>query len=730
MAKKLTRKKKQINELYVETTLDIGKNADNWISFLKRAGYNYKYRFDEQVLIYAQKPDAIACAETKIWNKRLKRWINKGSKGIALITERNGELGLRFVFDLSDTNSNVYGRKFRLWKAEERYTNDIIEALENRFGTMEDKTNLSFAIMSTICNYVVDNIQDYLEELKLVCQNSKLQELSEEQLENIFLNLVTYSTIALTMSRCNLDVDRYLLKNNFDTIEKFNTFETMSILGTATRDFSREMLLEISKTIINIEKEEEKKNNTFEKLNKPIYNEEKTKGSVENGYDLHKEKQLSNTRLNNRKDNESENEIGQIRSNEIGIFETKQEGNIYDANREQPINRSLDDNTKSSDRENRTDDRKDERKIWNNGRNESKRPDGMGRTNEQYSSNSGTNSNKRNNLQLNDEDYTFLVGDIVYIGLKEFTIIDINNIEMVMYENQFPLNQTTVKIKDVLQKIAENPMNDYLKDRKQQKETEKNVFNKWIDTFIEEKGIDLQKVIEIKTEKNTHYFEIGNIVENIKATTLEEQSTIKNTIAKIDFYNGDILDYFKFLAKILANNYEKEEKQPKEQQEKQEHSEHKEIKIAKNIIKENQNIEYFDLHPEIPHEKRNNFRIEDDNLGIGTVKEKFRNNVNAIKILKLCEKENRYATIQEQQILSRYVGWGGLKAVFDDKNASWSNEYEELRNLLSDEEYKNARASSVTAYYTPPVVIRNIYKALQNMGLKQANILEPSCRSR
>ena len=730
MAKKLTRKEKQINELYVETTLDIGKNADNWISFLKRAGYNYKYRFDEQVLIYAQKPDAIACAETKIWNKRLKRWINKGSKGIALITERNGELGLRFVFDLSDTNSNVYGRKFRLWKAEERYTNDIIEALENRFGTMEDKTNLSFAIMSTICNYVVDNIQDYLEELKLVCQNSKLQELSEEQLENIFLNLVTYSTIALTMSRCNLDVDRYLLKNNFDTIEKFNTFETMSILGTATRDFSREMLLEISKTIINIEKEEEKKNNTFEKLNKPIYNEEKTKGSVENGYDLHKEKQLSNTRLNNRKDNESENEIGQIRSNEIGIFETKQEGNIYDANREQPINRSLDDSTKSSDRENRTDDRKDERKIWNNGRNESKRPDGMGRTNEQYSSNSGTNSNKRNNLQLNDEDYTFLVGDIVYIGLKEFTIIDINNIEMVMYENQFPLNQTTVKIKDVLQKIAENPMNDYLKDRKQQKETEKNVFNKWIDTFIEEKGIDLQKVIEIKTEKNTHYFEIGNIVENIKATTLEEQSTIKNTIAKIDFYNGDILDYFKFLAKILANNYEKEEKQPKEQQEKQEHSEHKEIKIAKNIIKENQNIEYFDLHPEIPHEKRNNFRIEDDNLGIGTVKEKFRNNVNAIKILKLCEKENRYATIQEQQILSRYVGWGGLKAVFDDKNASWSNEYEELRNLLSDEEYKNARASSVTAYYTPPVVIRNIYKALQNMGLKQANILEPSCRSR
>ena len=162
MAKKLTRKEKQINELYVETTLDIGKNADNWISFLKRAGYNYKYRFDEQVLIYAQKPDAIACAETKRWNKRLKRWINKGSKGIALITERNGELGLRFVFDLSDTNSNVYGRKFRLWKAEERYTNDIIEALNDPFV----KIQIVFAYTgSQLSSHNIQTINDFLEEL-------------------------------------------------------------------------------------------------------------------------------------------------------------------------------------------------------------------------------------------------------------------------------------------------------------------------------------------------------------------------------------------------------------------------------------------------------------------------------------------------------------------------------------------------------------------------------------
>ena len=95
MAKELTRKEKQITQLYIETLEDVGRNADNWISFLKRASYNYKYKFDEQILIYAQKPDAVACAETTIWNKKLKRWVNKGAKGIALITEKDGELGLR-----------------------------------------------------------------------------------------------------------------------------------------------------------------------------------------------------------------------------------------------------------------------------------------------------------------------------------------------------------------------------------------------------------------------------------------------------------------------------------------------------------------------------------------------------------------------------------------------------------------------------------------------------------
>ena len=479
MAKELTRKEKQITELYIETIKDVGKNADNWISFLKRASYNYKYKFDEQILIYAQKPDAVACAETTIWNKKLKRWVNKGAKGIALITEKEGELGLRFVFDVSDTNSNVYGRKLKLWKVEEKYTEDIIETLEDRFGTMEDKSNLPFAIISTVYNHIVDNMQDYLEELKNVTTNSKLEKLGQEELENSFLEILIYSTIAVTMSRCGLDVNEYIRKDCFKEIENFNTFETMSILGTATRDFSKEILLEISKTVINLEKQEKNKNYTFEKLKQNIYNKENEKGSVENENNLQSERELSNTRLDNR-ENKQESGTRKISKNEASIPKTEQERNIHNASREQQINRPLDTNTGNSEQEDSRDIRTNEEKIWDNRRVESEQSNGMGRTDEQHSSDSRTDSNKGNNIQLeeiqtekeaenasffDDDNYTFMVGDTIYLGLQDFTILNISNGKMTIYDNQFPLDQRTVVIKDIMQKIAENPMNDYLKDR-------------------------------------------------------------------------------------------------------------------------------------------------------------------------------------------------------------------------------------------------------------------------
>ena len=127
---------------------------------------------------------------------------------------------------------------------------------------------------------------------------------------------------------------------------------------------------------------------------------------------------------------------------------------------------------------------------------------------------------------------------------------------------------------------------------------------------------------------------------------------------------------------------------------------------------------------------RNNFKIQDNDLGVGSKKEKYRNNVAAIKVLKQCELENRYATQDEQEILSKYVGWGGIQEAFDSRLDNWNIEYNELKSLLTEKEYNEARKSVNTAFYTPPTVIRAIYRALMNMGLEKGNILEPSCRCR
>lgn len=135
----------------------------------------------------------------------------------------------------------------------------------------------------------------------------------------------------------------------------------------------------------------------------------------------------------------------------------------------------------------------------------------------------------------------------------------------------------------------------------------------------------------------------------------------------------------------------------------------------------------FDLHPEIPKEQRSQYQITNDELGYGTPKEKFRANIAAIQLLKKCEDEDRYATPEEQEILSKYVGWGGLSDAFDETKSAWGYEYLELKTVLTPEEYAAARQSTLTAFYTPPVVIRAMYQALENMGLRSGNILEPSC---
>ena len=340
--------------------------------------------------------------------------------------------------------------------------------------------------------------------------------------------------------------------------------------------------------------------------------------------------------------------------------------------------------------------------------------------------------------------YEFNKGDIVYIATQQYEIRAVDNERVVLVDASFPILNKEMSREEFDKKVKENPANDKLRTGKRiedkVKEESQNVieqdesFNKWLDTFIEEKGIDLEETFTIEENGQLHIFELGNVIDNIKATSKEEQKAIKDMIVKIDFNNADVVDYFKHLAKALVKNYG-QEIQPVNVQEqnniKEQEKPKQEENLKANIKRKRKNkIEYFDLHPEIPLSERNNYKIQDDNLGVGTEKEKFRRNIEAIKVLKLCEEQNRYATPEEQNILSQYVGWGGLQQAFDNRIDSWKKEYDELKSLLTEKEYEEAYKSVVTAFYTPPIVIRTIYKALLNMGLEKGNILEPSCRSR
>lgn len=265
-----------VNEMANETIKYISQSSENWIEFLNTASNNYKYSFSEQVLIYAQKANATACADIETWNKRLKRWVNKGAKGIALLSIENGRSVLRHVFDISDTHSGI-GQDLKLWEVKPSYTNGIIETLENSFGNLEIKDTLAEAIYSSSINLVEDNFQDYLVDLKEVTEGSFLQELNDIELESYFRGILANSIAYMTMKRCGIDPMEHFSLADFEIIKQFNNKRVISRLGAATSDIAEREIREIYSSVINFEKNNKLTNRTFVNNEKMNYhnNEEK-----------------------------------------------------------------------------------------------------------------------------------------------------------------------------------------------------------------------------------------------------------------------------------------------------------------------------------------------------------------------------------------------------------------------------------------------------------------------
>ena len=923
-----------ITDLYGETLTQISKNPDDWMSFLECAAMNYKYPFNDQVLIYAQRPEAVACAKIEAWNKQVGRWVNRGAKGIALLSEDNGYTNLRYVFDIADTNSK-FGKSFRLWSVPKPYEVDIIESLENKYGELEDKSSLGLAIKSVSKILVEDNMQDYLEDLKFYRENSSLEPMTDEAVQLLFQNALENSIAFSMIKRCGLNPNDYFTNEDFTPILAFDSYETITRLGVATSEISEMGIREIYNTIKKLRINEINKIRTFDIDKDLSYDVSESRETVErrnnDEYNLHTQRGLRDTRPSDTREQDSSG--GQIRNDEVKVLEREQEISIHNSINEQSTSRTLDEYSRSSNGESRTDSIRNESQREDNRTNETTRPYEMDRLNEQLEDISRGDSSERIDLRLNNydpsqskthyvvvdekinqilsttphlrksnkeikdfiqnekdvakraeylkgifnKDYTGVIVDDQMYGYKTFdngilfwkgNFLSRDTESFVSWEDltyhydaMILLNQLNDRIEplpsvtDQLSFIDENSeksvsdleftqefVDRYLTEQHRDTKfsiyeqfskslsTENNInylknlygisgatstikgagigvntdykgvrFNrgyfdasakeqlfkwnyiekriktlihedrylnskeleeypKWLDEkdqereFIEASNNLAEKIIEEPTEEKYEYqYHLGDRV-YIGADEYEILSIGISNVVLYDFryplFNREMSkeefdrkvqenpanDHLKVKVSDIKDNIN-EEPSNIEVNVKEEISlpieEEPEVQ-EENIVpvfekKKSNKIRSFDIHPEIPTSDRNQFKITNDNLGEGSPREKFNNNVEAIRVLKKCEEENRFATPQEQEILSKYVGWGGLPQAFDEKDSSWSNEYSILKNLLDEKEYSQARESTLTAFYTPPVVIRSMYKALENMGLKTGNILEPSC---
>ena len=394
-----------ITELYRRTGVAVAKNPQAWQSFLSAACRNYKCRFDEQLLIYAQRPDAVAVAQLETWNKQFKRWVNKDSKGIAVFDPKGRRNTLKYYFDISDTHEGYYGsRPVPIWQMSERYEQAVIERLSDRFGDVES-TDLASVLMETAKNAVEDNLQDYMPQLKSCTQDSLLEGLDDYNIEVIYRQLAVNSVAYMLMSRCGVDTEAVFEREDFAEIINFNTPATINALGIATSDISEMALREISQTIRDVQIAEKSQNRTFAPQSQTRYDvgrEQAERSNHNEQNHIHQTRGLSYSRpdITDR----ARNSAWQIRFDAQGLSGAAQTSDLpQSADIGRAKQTSLRSGTDGS-YEVGASDKTALQGAGRDGGTERKSTDAMGRADEQYPQSSGGNDTERADLQLNVAD--------------------------------------------------------------------------------------------------------------------------------------------------------------------------------------------------------------------------------------------------------------------------------------------------------------------------------------
>lgn len=252
----MARKFDLISELYERTCFAVTDNPVNWQSFLKTAGRNFRLRFDEQLLIYAQRPDATAVLEIERWNGTFGRWVNRGAKGIAAFEDADrSRQRLIHYFDISDTHESRHSRPVPIWEMRPEYEAEVIETLENTFGAVNDTTSIENVVKESIANAVEDNIADYISDFMSLGAGSDIEYLSADEANALYLELVRNSVSYMVMARLGLNADKVYSPDDFAGISSFNSQEVLNAVGIATSDIAEMALLPVSRTISTLSKE-------------------------------------------------------------------------------------------------------------------------------------------------------------------------------------------------------------------------------------------------------------------------------------------------------------------------------------------------------------------------------------------------------------------------------------------------------------------------------------------
>lgn len=932
-----------ITELSQNTAKDIVKTPGNWISFLKTAAWNYKYPFQDQLLIFAQRPDATACAPIEIWNEKFGRWVNRGAKGIALINDSGSRLTLRHVFDVSDTNSR-YNRPVVLWSLRDEYSEDVTETLENAFGDLKDKSNILAALISTAFNAVEDNYPDYLSDLMYSRENSFLEELDDLNVEAIFKNALRNSVAYLLLIRCGYPADEFFNFDDFQGIVNFNTLETISSLGAATSDISEMILKEISATVKNIQRAERNQDRTFAKNQDIRHNKSediRVERKDDHGVDIHDAGRLSGTGSGAAGGRDAHRQIWDVTQD---IPEKSQERNIRQSDDVREIEQPSAGNRSDSEGTNRDD--HDGTSGEQSGTGQSDRPDGLGGTHEQPAALSGRVNTGGAGLQLNlfptveqqieaieqaedkktsafsisqeeidhllcsgtgfqdgkyrvylyyqephstketidflkneygigggthifidgtrgnqwhdgkgiflsksgsfitnpeirlswnqvakrlgeliaadrylnskekeclpvvqqkmeeqrrrlaeeayarqilnreptptepeqtvskdTANYVFHLGDTVYIGAEEYEILSFNNNSVELRDVDCPLFTKQFQRETFEEMLRDNPLNDHLLMQegiteqptvlKDEKLSPRDIYQTYLpeiinkirndeiypylrdrDTDPDSAKLELDTAIDriVHSMKETHpdfyeaYINLPQFKEwfseDVFQRTYQDYLTEKRDSVTIHADDPNAPEWVKQTGNVTitreGDTFTIELEKGKEDK-KQYVEFNMELELPEGQKDKKEPAEKEVTVSGKPKQERINFHITDNELGHGGQKAKYAWNVAAIRLLYKLEEENRLATPEEQEVLSRYVGWGGLPQVFDEKNSLWVKEYTELKELLDADEYASARASTLNAHYTSPTVIKAMYACLENMGFQTGNILEPAC---